>query len=237
MKLTLLLLTLLAVELPWSEAPVVRPDVTTGFGPVIDDLESRVAADHPMRNESDPGNWAHELTHYLQNDLRNRTRANDNCFYVGYGSYLRLPEPRFKLKLVADEVPQHERGEAYQTYFVSQLSQFPDSPLYVLDEACAFAMGVEYGRVAGKKDTYREARLLEFNAYCRALVRAVKKHDPQYQALPYLEAFVEWHLRRVDTLLDVTVIVPPAPPRTPVFPPLYEGRYHTRNRVRNFFKR
>lgn len=237
MTLALLLLTFGAVEIPWSTAEIVRPDVTTGYGAVIDDLERRVGANHPMRNEKDPGNWAHELTHYLQNDLRNVTKENDNCFYVGNGSYLRLPEPRLKLKQVADEIPPHERGEAYQTYFVSQLSQFPNSPLYVLDEACCFAIGVEHHRVTDTKDAYREARLLEFSAYCRALVRAVKKHDPQYKELPLLEAFVEWNLRRTDILLNVTVIVPPAPPRPPVFPPLYQARYHTRNRVRNFFLR
>lgn len=231
--LTSLTSLLKGAEIQWEEAKLVRPNVTTGYGYVIDDLERRVDAGHPMRNTSDPGNWAHELTHYLQNELRNATREVDNCFYVGKGSYIRLLEPNVTLRQVAAEIPESDRGMFYKTHFVDQLSQFNDRPLYVLDETCAFAIGWQYHLSTNTSDKARKQAVREFVPYSRALLRAVRKHDPGYKQLDELEAFVEWNARRAAVMLDEEEEVKPTPPDDfNLF-----GRYHIRKRTAKFFKR
>jgi hypothetical protein len=204
-KLALCFLFLFAAELkagiPWSLAVKVRPDYTTGYGPVIDDLEQHVDGEHPMRNEKDPGNWAHELSHWVHSVLRKETKERDNCFYVGEGKYLRLPEPSTTLKQIAEEIPKDERGASYNLYFVEQRSDWNDVPLYVLDEACCYTTGLQYHVTSKTKDKRREEAAEEFVLYSQALVRAVEKHDPGYSHLDVLKDFVDWNARRVATLL------------------------------------
>jgi hypothetical protein len=61
--------------------------VRTGYGAIIDDLESHARPGHPMRNEKDLMNWTHELTHQVNSDLRQQ-HPGCNCFYVFNDRYL-----------------------------------------------------------------------------------------------------------------------------------------------------
>lgn len=182
-------------SLTWSNYAEVRPGYTTGYGAVIDDLERHTSAGHPMRNEKDPGNWAHELVHQVNSDLRN---VGDNCFYVGGGRYMRLQEPNIKLADVANEVT--ERGPLYQLYLVERRRGWNNYPLYVLDEACAYATGLKYHVETGTKNEHRLKSAQEFLHYSAALVKAVEKHDSDYLQLGELRAFVAWQANWVNDL-------------------------------------
>lgn len=192
----------MAAEVQWSTMVKVRPAYTTGFGPVIDDLEQHSDGRHPMRNENDPANWAHELTHQLNSDLRQQTREHDNCFYVFGSKYIRLMEPDITLRQVARMVPVEDRGDAYQTYFVDSLRWWNDEPLYTLDELCAYLAGMQYNASIGERDAYCEKLAGEFVVYSSWLVKAVEKYNPDYDQLGELRVFVEWSKRRFETLKE-----------------------------------
>ena len=199
--------------------PEQRSVKDQGFGPVINDLETHARKGHPMRNESDPGNWVHELTHQVNSDIRCATKANDNAFYVMDGNYFILVEPKVTLRQVATLVPKSERGMFYKTYLVEQQRWWNNEPLYVLDEATAFSNSILYHAMSGTKDATRVQAVQEFKVYVQALVKAVKKHDPKYTQLAELEEFVVWCDKRASTLLGLyngdRVITPVKPDKIP----------------------
>lgn len=252
LALSVLVLTQVAsgAEPNFRQLEKVRPDYTTGFGYIIDDLEQHTLPGHPMRNERDPGNWVHELTHQLNSDLREMTRANDNCFYLFMGEYVRLNEPRVTLKQVAALVPRGKQGAEYQAYLVSQQRYWNSEPLYVLDEMTAMTNALHYHFITGTKDEKRLSLVVEFIDYSDALLRAVEKYDPRYNQLGELRTFIKWSQRRSQAVIDSYNGNPPVPDINPDDPkpyvspdkpfiPLYKlsGRYHNRNRTKNFFKR
>jgi hypothetical protein len=119
------------------------------------------------------------------------------------------------LRQVAYEIPANQQGVNYKTYFVDSLHDWNDSPLYILDEASAFAAGLQYHVDAGTKDSFRLQSAKEFVGYVWAVVKAVKKHDPGYAQLPLLEGFAKWHEERIKRLTGER----PTPP--PYVPPPY----------------
>ena len=178
-----------------------RPTIHTGCGSVIDDLERMAdTSSHGMTNRGDHGNWAHELTHYVNSMFRRAASREHggkwNGFYAGDGWALTLPEPNIKLMDIAKEIPKADRGRAYQTYLINQQKWWNSEPLYILDEATAAASGLRYHTSSRTTDKGREALLSEWICYSSALVRAVQKRDPGYSHLAELEAFVRWHNAR-----------------------------------------
>lgn len=192
----------LPTTVPWSECKTIRPNFTTGYGKIVDDLEQHVVTtNHPMRNTRDPGNWVHELTHQINSDLRQQTREHDNCFYVLGGSYVRLMEPDLTLAQVAATIPYDDRGPNYSIYFNQMRHYWNQEPLYVLDETTAYANGLHYHVWSKTSDSWRMQSAKEFVVYTRWLVKAVEKYDPEYKQMDQLKAFVEWNARRVDSLV------------------------------------
>ncbi|RLB66429.1 MAG: hypothetical protein DRH04_09385, partial [Deltaproteobacteria bacterium] len=160
----------------------VRPNLPDqGYGWLINDLEQHTHAGHPMRNEQDPGNWAHELTHQVNSDLRQLTRANDGAFYWDHGEYCRLLYPNVTLAQVAGMVPRDKRGEFYHLYLIEMQRWWNNECLYVLDEATAYANGLQYHATTHTKDAHRLQGAKEFIDYSNALVAAVEKYDPDYK--------------------------------------------------------
>jgi len=212
-----LLVTLLLVAPAFKTYPEVRPNLKDqGFGWMINDLERHAHAGNPMRNEDDPGNWVHELTHQVNSDIRCSTLAHDNAFYVMHGKYVIFNEPNVTLRQVAKMVPQKDRGVLYKGYLVEQQRGWNDSPLYVLDEATAYANGLEYHVSTKTKDQYRLAYANEFLRYVNALILTIEKYDPNYSQLDELREYVKWHTHRVKTLTDMyngknVIPTPPTP--------------------------
>jgi len=189
---------LMSLEPNWQTYPVLRPDVTTGYGKIIDDLEQHSVAKHPMRNKVDPGNWAHELTHFINSKLR---EPGDNCFYFLEGRYVRLPEPKITILQVARFVDDAHRGTSYDIYF-RQSRSWVNQPLYLMDEASAYANGLAYHVEAGTKDNNRVEIANEFVVYSKALLAAVRKLDPEYPKLHELSVLVSWYEKRIKYLTD-----------------------------------
>jgi hypothetical protein len=184
----------------WEFYDSLRPDLEpTGFGPVIDDLERHATAGHPMRNRRDPGNWAHELSHQVNSQIR---EGRNNGFYVLKNRCLVLPEPNFTLDKVADAVAKKDRGPSYNLYLIKMVRWWRDEPLYVMDEATAYATGLEYAVVAGHKDQSRRNSANEFVTYSRVLLETTKRLDSDYPELGVLEDYVNWNAARVSQLTN-----------------------------------
>lgn len=184
----------------WKEYAPLRPDLKpTGFGPVIDDLERHAKSGHPMRNTRDPGNWAHELSHQVNSQIR---AARNNGFYALNDRCLTLPEPDFTLDKVAKAVDKRNRGPSYNLYLIKMVRWWKNEPLYVLDEATAYATGLEYAVAAGHQDQSRRNSANEFVTYSRVLLETTKKLDPDYPELEALEAYINWNADRVSRLTN-----------------------------------
>ena len=83
---------------------------------------------------------AHETTHFVNNQIRNRTPEKDNAFYCLGGKAYVFPEPRTKKSDCAGYVPRVLRGGRFDLY-VSGQREWNDEPLYVLDEWSAYING------------------------------------------------------------------------------------------------
>lgn len=174
-----------------------RPNITTGFGPVIDDLE-RMAdkPDHGMTARSDPGNWAHELTHYVNSMFRQAASKEHgrpwNGFYCLDGYAVTLPEPKVTLEQVSSMVPRSQHNAVYKNYFVSSRQWWDNEPLYLLDEATAAMNGLQYFIYANEQDCGRADLLEKWRVLTPYLIKAVENFDPGYDHLDELKAFVAW---------------------------------------------
>jgi hypothetical protein len=192
-------------------------------GPIVDDLESCVPDDRftrQMRNRSDIGNWVHEMTHrvngYYRGIMKQRTGRHHGSFYVLGGYAVSVPTPNVTLAQVAALVPKDKRGDDYGHYLVMNQRYRQNEPLFVLDEATAYANGLCYQVTAGKPNATRRACAEEWLAYSEALVVAVRKHHARYKQLEDLESFVEWHNARIRFLMKkydemVRDLLPPKP--------------------------
>jgi len=215
-----LVIVILLISLLWLVSPVTgaepgdlirykyyRPNITTGFGPVVDDLERMAdSASHGMTNRSDPGNWVHELTHYVNARMRSHASRHygrpANGFYVLGGLSIWLPEPAIKLADVSRIIPPRQQGNSYQTYLIDQQRWWNNEPLYILDEATAAANALCYQVTEGRIDRQRERLAIQFRGYSNALLRAVLMRDSRYSHFEQLRAFVVWHNLRLEHLIQ-----------------------------------
>ena len=178
-----------------------RPNISLGYGPIIDDLESMTVPGHPMRSTSDPGNWVHELTHQVNSDQRGymsrEKRREYNSAYILHGLSACFPEPGVTLAQVAAHVPVKYRGGAYQLYLVQQQRYWNGQPLYVLDEAVAAGNALLYQVQVKKPDEHRVQLVVQWANYSQSLFDTVDRFDHDYSHLSPLRAFVEWHNQRL----------------------------------------
>ena len=169
----------------------------SGHGAVLDDLESRMPAQHPYRDR-DRITWAHETTHGLNSYIRNRLGPRKQSLYVLEGRCVVLDEPsHIRLGDVARAVPQSERGQVYNLYLVQQQRDWDDTPTYVLDEWIAYVNGAKCGQELGLDYGSEVGFAREFTNYARALERIARS--------PEITAYVRWQESEVARLL---------PPRT-----------------------
>lgn len=146
---------------------------------------------------------SHEVTHQVNSRIRQSFGgAHVNCFYVGYNKAFVLNEPRVRLSVVAQYVPQQLRNENYQLYFVEQARYWDDSPLYILDEWSAYING-STAAVELRVDNHgSHDRVKWFSAYADALVQAIREHDPGYAQLNELLEFISYQRKRIDNLFN-----------------------------------
>ncbi|MHC4302650.1 MAG: hypothetical protein ACYS7Y_35775 [Planctomycetota bacterium] len=169
-----------------------RPDFKTGFGEVVDDVESMSdgldgrGRPHPMKNAADPGNWVHEMTHLLNGRFRN---------------VVMKMKGKVTLRQVANCIPQEQRKFEIWEYMQVMPRYWNEQPLYVLDESVAAQNALYYQVTAKKVDLKRESMVLEWAYYSNAIITAVKKHDPGYDNLDKLVAYINWQNHRANYLV------------------------------------
>jgi len=178
-----------------------RPDITTGYGPVIDDLEQMATTHkHGMREPNDPGGWAHELTQFINGEMRDavsiQLKRRYNSFYVLDGYALWLPEPDITLADIAKLVPEEYHNIEYKVYLVWCQRYWNKQPLFILDEATAVANALQYHVTARQPKVWRETKATYAIYFSKLLLQAVEEGDPGYDHLPQLRAFIEWHNAR-----------------------------------------
>jgi hypothetical protein len=183
--------------------PEQRAVKDQGYGMLINDLECHAKRGHPMRNEKDPGNWVHELIHQVNSDIRCKTRENDNAFYLLNNQYVIFEEPKVTLKQIAKMVHKSKRTDTYKGYLVEQQRYWNNEPLYIVDEATAFATSLLYHAMDGSKDEARYQKTLEFVYFNKVLLAAIKHYDPDYAQLEELEAYLKWHEDRVNNIIKL----------------------------------
>lgn len=141
--------------------------------------------------EYDRDTDAHETTHMIQADLRNNKnrsvnyRQRFNSFYLIGGKGIDFLEPNMRKRQVVSYVPQVLREYRFPTY-VSGQTAWDDTPLYLVDEWCAYMNGAEVAiedyynnRHDGTK--YDAVKgVMEFSIYCTALCMSIHDNDPEY---------------------------------------------------------
>lgn len=149
---------------------------------------------------------AHETSHGIHSDLRNRYSRQlgkkVNGFYVTGGKGVIIEEPGIRKSAVKPYLPQELRSYRYSTYISGQ-GAWDDVPLYLVDEWVAYVNGasvsvqdVQEGRHNGEW-TDAVSGCLDFSIYCVALAMAVERGDPGYwESNVQFRRFMDWHLRK-----------------------------------------
>lgn len=139
---------------------------------------------NPVTNESRSTN-AHETSHMISSQLRNKYRRNLNGFYYNGMSGILINQPNLTIKDVGPYIPENLRGYRYQLYFVDQLKHWNDSPLYIMEEWNCYSLGgavsiVDYHQEKEVEKTDAVAGCFEFMIYTTALYMCIAHKDPGY---------------------------------------------------------
>lgn len=167
------------------------------------DIMNRQA--NPYRSRRNDRNIdAHETTHGINNDLRNKYTKQlgkrVNGFYVTGGKGVIIEEPNIRKRAVIEFLPITLRSYRYDLYIAGQL-EWDDVPLYLLDEWVSYVNGgavsiedVEKGR-HNREWSDDVSGCLDFSIYCVALCMAIEKGDPDYwNNNKQFRNFMHWHL-------------------------------------------
>lgn len=187
---------------PWVRFPLVSVRMP-GRSHLADLLN------HSARTDPDPDRItvAHEVSHYIHADIRNRFGRGfaSAGLYVGEDRAVCLGQPRMRLSDIGPMVPPSCRASRFGTYLAS--TDWDDSPLYVLDEWVAYANGARVGVELHERGEYRGpgrdalAGMVELSIYAAAATAAIERKDPGYFARePGYLAFVTWHLAACQAL-------------------------------------
>lgn len=132
----------------------------------------------------------HESVHHIVSDIRRQyiNIHGDNIIglYYGKGKAILLQHPNIKIRDVSVRIPNDLRSYRYQLYFVSQLRDWNNYPLYILDEWTAYIWGgscalEDYNqnrKVNIKTDAV--SGCLDFTIYTLYLVLTIKEKDLNY---------------------------------------------------------
>lgn len=150
----------------------------------------------------------HETAHGIHATYRNQYRKKlgkrINAFYMLRGQIAVVEEPDFLIRNVQKHIPKSLRGYRYQLYFVDQLRDWDDTPLYVFDEWNAYICGGEsavsdYKQNNIKADSDAVSGCLEFSIYAVATYLAAKERVPEYLAKkPQMKSVLYYNLTRAD---------------------------------------
>lgn len=159
------------------------------------------SVEKPFGDEHGRPTNAHETAHGIHATYRNiyqkALKKRVNAFYMLDGKIAVIQEPDFLVQHIAREIPQSLRGYRFQLYFVDQLRDWNDRPLYVFDEWTAYICGgetavddLEFNNI--KADSDAVSGCLEFSLYAVAAYLTAKarvpdylEHEPQFKSVLY----------------------------------------------------
>lgn len=147
---------------------------------------------------------AHETTHMINSELRNKYRQETaiNAFYLPTGWAFVTHEPNIRKIQAANFIPDNVRGYRYNTY-ITGAREWDKQPLYIIDEWCAYINGALVGIDDIRRGVYRGGRTdgvsgcLELGLYSVGLCMAIEKYDNTYwNDNKQFRAFMKWNLQR-----------------------------------------
>lgn len=148
---------------------------------------------------------AHETAHGIHASYRIKHREAGrriNACYMRDGRVAIIEEPEFLISNI--DVPEPLRSYRYPLYFKSQLKDWNDTPLYVLDEWTAYICGGEtavddWYRCGIDTDEDSVSGCLEFSVYAVALYLTAKERAPEYlERDGQLKAVIGFNLGRAE---------------------------------------
>ena len=151
---------------------------------------------------------AHETAHGIHATYRNlykkQLRIPVNAFYMLGGRIAVVKEPEFLIRHVAANIPQSVRGYRFPLYFVEQLRDWDDTPLYIFDEWTAYICGaecavddLEFNNIRDDADAV--SGCMEFSIYAIATYLTAKTRVPEYlEAEPQFKSVIYYNLTRAE---------------------------------------
>jgi hypothetical protein len=211
MKTIILWLSLVSAanaEPAWWTCPPLRSPHSQGM---IADLEDHCASPAVYR-DSDVTIYAHELTHGVNSDIRQRVnpatpegvRAPFAAFYVLNNRCLVLHTPNCTLADVCKRCDWH--GSLWwtmtgQQHGIAGGASLQNQPLWICDEMIAYTHGAMMGMIIHDHNVkYDVIHAREMSYYAHRLVRTIEELDPSYCDLDKLAAFISWNDDRIDSL-------------------------------------
>lgn len=145
---------------------------------ILGDIESHMPQSHIYRS-SDIVTWAHETTHGLNSNIRNKHGGTGrvNAFYILNNKAVVMQEPNYTLRQLASAVPSNLRGMSYRLYLVQQQQYWNNEPLYVFDEATAYLNGAKVGFEVGHKVESELLQAFEMIGYALVLAEQTKSKE------------------------------------------------------------
>lgn len=191
----------LSQEVQWTPWKKIREFRQERLGNTLNDIESHIQAGHNYRFSSMPMTWAHETTHGINANIRNKFY---NSQYIQSGFYcledrcVLILEPKgTKISRFATKIPNVLRGPSYDLYLRQQLKYWENHPLYILDEWVAYTNGTACGQEVGEDGWYFELlQAHNFNVYAIYMAKQIEEDCPDYDSTQ-LKAFLRWNTQRV----------------------------------------
>lgn len=167
------------------------PDSCTGRGMYLDVISRCPVGERHKIGKYDRVIGCHEITHIVNNHLRNTTQRQ--CFYMGGGKVMWFAKhPKTTLARVAFFVPTLDRTSTYKTYCVDAQKDWGRHPLYLIDEWVAYKNDIRVSKEERLPTFGSEEFDRNFVSIGNALLSAVRVDHPDYPERQALIEFVEY---------------------------------------------
>lgn len=195
------------IQLTWTEYPPIRSFFDPNLGKVLSDIESHMPANHIYKFPNDKVTWAHETTHGINSNIRNKYQIHNairkvlflkriNGFYCLNNKAIIVTNPEnVTMSDIARKIPQSLQGDVYNLYFHKYDRGFEHDPTYVFDEWSAYVNGAECRqelKISNRAETLQYA--IEFNIYALVTAQLAQTNDPQFKN------FIQWMIERTTNL-------------------------------------
>ena len=198
-------------QVKWFYFPPQRNDFTIKI-PFLKDIVTHLPSSFGNKYYfKDEDTYGHECTHGIHAHLRNTfCKGKEVAFYVGENKAVIINQPKLTLGQIAQIIPPNLRGSRYSLYFVSQLRDWNNTPLYVFDEWVAYTNGATVALESPSKNhTDTMIAPMEFAIYSIFTCIAIDKYDSSYlQENTQYKEFVAHELQRAIGIYRKGIVLP-----------------------------